>query len=91
MKTQPIKLGFLATRNGTSMRAILDAIGRGELRADPCLAVSNVRDAPALDYAAAAGVPTVVIPTKSDPEAADIALTTAMEQAQADQIGRAHV
>ncbi len=68
------------------MRVILDAIEHGALRAEACLVVSNVRDVPALDYAAAAGVPTAVIPTRSDPEAADRALAKAMAAAQADLV-----
>ncbi|MCG9916635.1 MAG: phosphoribosylglycinamide formyltransferase [Phenylobacterium sp.] len=68
------------------MRAILAAIQQGALLAKPCLVVSNVRDAPALHHAAAAGVPTAVIPTKSDPEAADRALAKAMGEAQVDLV-----
>lgn len=86
MKEQPIRLGFLATKNGTSMRAILAAIQQGALLAEPCLVVSNVRGAPALQHAAAAGVPTAVIPTKSDPEAADRTLAQAMGEAEVDLV-----
>lgn len=78
---EPLKLGFLASKNGSSMRAILAAIGRGDLRAEPRLVVSNNRAAPALDHAASAGVPTACIPTKLDPDAADRALTSAMAEA----------
>jgi phosphoribosylglycinamide formyltransferase 1 len=81
-----LKLGFLASRNGSSMRAILAAIARGELHAEPCLVVSNIRTAPALDHAASAGVPTAWIPTKTDPEGADRALAAAMEEAGVDLV-----
>jgi phosphoribosylglycinamide formyltransferase 1 len=78
---EPLKLGFLASKNGSSMRAILAAIDQGHLRAEPRLVVSNNRAAAALDHAASAGVPTAFIPTKLDPEAADHALTKAMAEA----------
>ncbi|MFN3572578.1 MAG: formyltransferase family protein [Phenylobacterium sp.] len=76
-----LRLGFLASRNGTAMRAILEAVARGELAAEPRIAVSNNRQAPALAHAAALGVPTAWIPTKDDPAAADAALTQAMSAA----------
>lgn len=81
MKTEGLKLGFLASRNGSSMRAILDAVASGDLLAEPRLVVSNNRTAPALDYAAAACVPTAWIPTKLDPAGADRSLTEAMADA----------
>ncbi len=63
------------------MRAILEAVARGELAAEPRIVVSNNRQAPALAHAAALGVPTAWIPTKDDPAAADAALTQAMSAA----------
>lgn len=86
MRSEPLKLGFLASRNGSSMRVILEAINRGELAAAPRLVVSNNRAAPALDYAAAVGVATAHIPTKPDPEAADRALADAMGEAGVDLV-----
>ncbi|MDP1874805.1 formyltransferase family protein [Phenylobacterium sp.] len=81
MMSEPLRLGFLASRNGSSMRAILAAIAQGELPAEPRLVVSNNRNAPALAHAAAAGVATACIPTKADPEASDRALADAMADA----------
>jgi phosphoribosylglycinamide formyltransferase-1 len=52
-----LKLGFLASHGGSSMKAILDAIGKGALRASACVVISNNPDAPALAYARALGVP----------------------------------
>lgn len=86
MKSEPLRLGFLASRNGSSMRAILEAIDRGELLAEPRLVVSNNRNAAALDHAAAAHVATACVPTKADPEAADQALTDAMAAAGVDLV-----
>lgn len=81
MKTQRLRLGFLASNNGSGMRAIIAAIETGELDAEARLAVSNKRDAPALAFAAAHGVATRFIPTKADPAAADAALLAALKRA----------
>jgi phosphoribosylglycinamide formyltransferase 1 len=53
-----LKLGFLASHGGSSMKAILDAIADGKLRASAAVVISNNADAPALAYAGALGVPT---------------------------------
>ena len=42
-------LAFLASHNGTNMRAIVAACKSGALRAQPLLVVSNNGDASALD------------------------------------------
>jgi len=76
-----LKLGFLASRNGSSMRAIVKAAEEGRLAAEPCLLVSNRADAPALAFAGEHGMATLVIPTKADPEAADDALALALKTA----------
>ena len=86
MSNQPLKLGFLASKNGSSMRAMIDAIKAGELAAEPLLVVSNNKAAGALEFAAACGVPTSVIPTQADPEAADARLCEAMEAAGVELI-----
>jgi phosphoribosylglycinamide formyltransferase-1 len=54
------------------------AIKAGELVAEARFLVSNKRDAPALAFAAEAGVPSLWIPTQADPEAADARLAQAM-------------
>ena len=86
MSSSPLKLGFLASRNGSSMRAMIEAIRAGELTAEPRLVVSNNKKAGALEFAAAHGVPTLVVPTQADPEAADARLCEAMEAAGVDLI-----
>lgn len=78
MISQALKLGFLASGNGSSARAIFTAIQAGELAAEPRLLVSNNRTAAALAYAAEQGVPAAHIPTQADPEAADASLAEAM-------------
>lgn len=79
MISRPLRLGFLASGGGTSARAIVGAIQEG-LPAEARLLVSNRRDAPALGWAQAAGVPTRFIPTAKDPDAADEALAAALEE-----------
>jgi phosphoribosylglycinamide formyltransferase-1 len=51
-----VKLGFLASHNGSSMRAIVRAIREGRLAAEPVLVISNNADSPALAWAAAEGL-----------------------------------
>ncbi len=78
----PLKLGFMASRNGSSARAVIAAIEAGTLDAQARLMVSNIATAPALAFAAEHGVPALCIPTKADPEAADARLVAAMEAAE---------
>jgi phosphoribosylglycinamide formyltransferase-1 len=73
-----LKLGFLASGNGSSARAIVGAIRAGKLAAEARLMVSNNRSAPALAFAAEAGVAALCIPTQGDPDAADARLVEAM-------------
>lgn len=86
MISQPLKLAFLASRNGSSARAMIAAIQAGELPAEPRLMVSNNRNAPALAFAAEAGVEALCIPTQADPEAADVQLRAALEAADVDLV-----
>jgi phosphoribosylglycinamide formyltransferase-1 len=75
---QPLKLGFLASGNASSARAIVAAIRAGELAAEARLMVSNNRSAPALAFAAEQGIAALCIPTQGDPDAADARLAEAM-------------
>ncbi|WP_304178103.1 phosphoribosylglycinamide formyltransferase [Phenylobacterium aquaticum] len=80
--TKPsLKLGFLASRNGSSLRAIVGAIRAGTLDAQARLVVSNNRAAPALAFAAEAGIPELCIPTQADAETADRRLAAALTEA----------
>lgn len=80
------QLAFLASNNGSGMRAVVAAIEAGELDARAVLVVSNRKAAPALEFAGAHGVPTVVIPTLPDPDRADARLTQALREAGADLV-----
>ena len=78
MSAQPLRLGFLASGNGSSARAIVAAIQAGRLAAEARLPVSNNRTAAAWAFAAEAGVPGLCIATQADPDAADARLADAM-------------
>jgi phosphoribosylglycinamide formyltransferase-1 len=76
--SQPLKLGFLASGNGSSARAIVGAIRAGELAAEARLMVSNNRGAASLDFARDAGIASLCAPTQADPAAADVKLADAL-------------
>ena len=76
----PLRLGFLASGNGSSAMAVIRAIRQGRLAAEARLLVSNKRDAPALSAAAEAGVPTLCLPTQKEPAEADRRLAGAMQK-----------
>jgi len=76
--TQPLKLGFLASGNGSGARAIVAAIRTGELAAEARFLVSNNKSAAALAFAESVGVPALCIATQADPPAADRRLAKAM-------------
>ncbi|MBX7198206.1 MAG: phosphoribosylglycinamide formyltransferase [Rhodospirillaceae bacterium] len=52
----PLRLGFLASHNGTNMRAVVAACRDRRLKADPVLLISNNRDSAALAWAADNGL-----------------------------------
>jgi phosphoribosylglycinamide formyltransferase-1 len=81
-----IKLAFLASNNGSSLRAIVAAIEAGELAAEPRLVVSNRKAAPALDFARDHGIATLCIPTTADPGGADERLAAALGRSAADLV-----
>ena len=66
-----LKLGFLASGNATSARAIVAAIRQGKLDVEARLLVSNNAKAPALGFATEAGLPNLCVPTRMDPDQAD--------------------
>jgi phosphoribosylglycinamide formyltransferase-1 len=80
------QLAFLASNNGSGMRAVVAAIEQGKLDARAVLAASNRKTAPALEFSRAHGVPTLVIPTLSDPNGADERLLAALERSGADLV-----
>jgi phosphoribosylglycinamide formyltransferase-1 len=80
------KLGFLASRNGSGFRAIVEACETGLLAAEPRLLVANTAKADALNYAKGRGLATQVIPTAGDSEIADQRLCDALSAADVDLV-----
>ncbi len=76
----PLKLGFLASHSGSSMRGIVGAIRAGTLDAQALLVVGNNSDSAALAWAREQGLPARHISgrTEGSPEAADLAIAEAM-------------
>jgi phosphoribosylglycinamide formyltransferase-1 len=83
---QRLRLGFLASNNGSSMQAIVRALEAGALDAEARVVISNRKAAPALAFAAEHGVATRFIPTVADPDAADAALAAALTAAGAELV-----
>jgi phosphoribosylglycinamide formyltransferase-1 len=65
-------IGVLASGRGSNLRAILDAIGRGELRARVGIVISSRANAPALDIARSYSIPTRTLPLKAFASRADL-------------------
>jgi phosphoribosylglycinamide formyltransferase-1 len=84
--TQRLRLGFLASNNGSSLQAVVRAIEAGALDAEARVVISNRKAAPALAFAAEHGVATRFIPTVADPDAADAALAAALRAAGAELV-----
>jgi len=81
-----MRLGFLASNNGSGMRAVVGAIEAGELDARACVVVSNRRDAPALAFGRDHGVEALFIPTVPDADTADRRLAEALSEARVDWV-----
>jgi len=63
-----IRIGVLASGNGTNLQAIMDACNRGEIRGRVVVVVSNNPKARALDRARLAGVPAVAMHHRAFPD-----------------------
>ena len=76
-------LGVLVSGRGSNLRAILDAIARGELRARVGIVISSRAGAPALEIAAARDIPTRVIAPRDYPSRAEegAAIVAALSEA----------
>jgi phosphoribosylglycinamide formyltransferase 1 len=61
----PTRLGILISGRGSNMLAIGEAIAAGQLDATIAVVVSSRADAPGLERAAAAGIPTAVMSAKA--------------------------
>lgn len=63
----PVRLGVLASGEGSNLQAILDACARGSLPARVACVVCNVPEAGALEKAKRAGVPGLCLPHQGFP------------------------
>ncbi|ROL57053.1 phosphoribosylglycinamide formyltransferase [Bacteroidetes/Chlorobi group bacterium Naka2016] len=64
---EKLRIGFLASHNGSNMQAIIDSIKRGELDAIPAVVISNNSNAFALERARREGIPAYHISSKQYP------------------------
>ncbi|HEY6081582.1 MAG TPA: phosphoribosylglycinamide formyltransferase [Polyangiaceae bacterium] len=84
----PLRVGVLASHEGTTMQAILDACAAGELAARVVVVISNNSDSGALRRARAASAQAVHLSSKTQPEPAllDRAITQALDACQVDVV-----
>lgn len=81
-----MRLAFLASNNGSSMRALLEAMRTGALNAEAALIVSNKKESGALAHARRLGLQNLHIPTMKDEAGADAALCAALRESGADLV-----
>ena len=62
--SEPGRVGILISGRGSNMVALLDAMRRGEIAAEPALVICDVPGAPGLAIAAERGVATSVVDRK---------------------------
>ena len=82
----PLRLGFLASHGGSSMRAIIAAIDDGRLGgAIPAVAISNNSQSPALVFARQHGIPAYHLSdrTHPEPDGLDAAIAAALRRHEA--------
>jgi len=86
--TSPLRIGVLASHEGTTLQAILDACAAGEITARVVAVISNNSDSGALRRARAAGSEAVHLSSKTHPEpgALDAAITEALTSRQVDVV-----
>jgi phosphoribosylglycinamide formyltransferase 1 len=80
--TEKARLGVLVSGRGTNLQALIDAVSDGRLDARIAIVVSNVANVFALERAARAGIPTVVIDHRGWPSREDFdrALVVALHE-----------
>jgi phosphoribosylglycinamide formyltransferase-1 len=86
--TSPLRIGVLASGEGTTLQAILDACAAGEITARVVTVISNNSDSGALRRARAAGALAVHLSSKTHPEpgALDQAIIRALAEQQVDVV-----
>jgi phosphoribosylglycinamide formyltransferase 1 len=86
-----VKLGVLISGSGTNLQAIIDAILRGDLKAEIRIVISNRADAKGLERARRHGIESVVIDHRKFPtrEDFDRALLTALRERSVELVALA--
>lgn len=84
----PLRLGFLASHNGSNMQAILDACKEGRLSARPAVVISNNSESGALARARQEGIPAFHLSnhTHPGPGALDQAICAALTRHQVEVV-----
>jgi phosphoribosylglycinamide formyltransferase-1 len=82
------RIGFLASHNGSSMRAIVAACREGRLAATPAVLISNNRDSAAIAWAGQNGLPAVHVSATAagSDAAADAAIAGALSAHDVDLV-----
>jgi len=79
------KVAVLLSGRGSNFLALSDAVSRGDIPAEIVLVISNVEDAPGLEYARQRGYQTEFIPSKGrEREEFDREVVKALEEAEVD-------
>jgi phosphoribosylglycinamide formyltransferase 1 len=84
----PLRLGVLISGEGSNLQALIDAVRRGELRADIRLVISNKADAHGLERARQAGIDTQFVDHRRFPsrEEFDRSLVAALNARQVELV-----
>ena len=83
-----LRLGFLASHNGTNVQAIVDACKSGLLDAEPRVVISNNSKAGVLERARREGIPHRHLSAKTHPDPADLdrAIAATLEEHGVDLV-----
>jgi len=83
-----MRIAALASHGGSILQAVIDACESGDLAAQVTLVVSNNSSAGAMDRAAAHGIPTAHLSSRTHPDAdaLDAAIEQALIDAEADWV-----
>ena len=84
-----MRLAFFASGGGSNVGAILDAIDRGALHAEPALLITDRAGIGVIDRAEARDIPTATIPHDPDEAAFSQTLLDALARAEADTVALA--
>jgi phosphoribosylglycinamide formyltransferase 1 len=83
------RLGVLVSGRGSNMRSVVSGIQDGSVNAETAVVISNKENAPALEFARNAGIPTVVIdhrPYGKDRQAFETVVNRALLDHQVDLV-----